>query len=142
MTATGTSGGGWWRRLSPRGARLSDYLAQHPEAELIWVGFRIFKWLLALVVLMVGVLIGFGWMTYPDFAEVRSVMGGEAAGSTVAETLQAARAQWVADLKDLGQLFLLTPVFPLLGAVIGYIFGRSNDASLVTGLTNDDDPDV
>jgi hypothetical protein len=26
--------------------------------------------------------------------------------------------------KDLGQLFLLTPVFPLLGAVIGYMFGR------------------
>jgi hypothetical protein len=27
-------------------------------------------------------------------------------------------------IKELGQIFLLTPVFPLIGAVLGYIFGR------------------
>jgi hypothetical protein len=27
-------------------------------------------------------------------------------------------------MKDLGQVFLLTPVFPLMGTVIGHIFGR------------------
>jgi hypothetical protein len=37
---------------------------------------------------------------------------------------------WVQQIKDLGQLFLLTPVFPLIGTVIGYIFGvRKNSGN-------------
>jgi hypothetical protein len=40
-----------------------------------------------------------------------------------------ARASWLTEVKELGQLFILTPLLPLLGTVLGYIFGREQRAS-------------
>lgn len=34
-----------------------------------------------------------------------------------------ARSEWIAQFKDMGQVFLVSPILPLLGAVLGYIFG-------------------
>jgi hypothetical protein len=42
------------------------------------------------------------------------------------EAVRRLRGDWLQEVKDLGQLFLLTPVFPLIAAVIGYIFGVRN----------------
>jgi hypothetical protein len=38
---------------------------------------------------------------------------------------------WITSIKDLGQIFLLTPVFPLIGTVIGYMFGRQQEGGQV-----------
>jgi hypothetical protein len=87
------------------------------DLSLARVGYRVFLWLLLLVGLLLTTLVLFGWLTYPAGARV--------AGSSVAaaDALEVARSAWEQRLKDLGELFLLTPVFPLLGAVVGYIFG-------------------
>jgi hypothetical protein len=105
---------------------LSTYLAANPEAQLAWIGFRIFKWLLALILLFSGLLVAYAYMTFPlDIESINELLGDDAAPEDVIAAWRSARERWVSDIKDLGQLFLLTPVFPLLGAVIGYIFGRT-----------------
>jgi hypothetical protein len=82
-------------------------------------GYKIFLILIALVVFELLLIVIFAAFTFP----------GGGAGSDAMD----ARAAWVAQLKDLGQIFLLTPVFPLLGAVIGYIFGRQEKQAESTG---------
>ena len=79
--------------------------------EIAQLGYRIFKWLLVFAVLLLAVITIYGWLSYPD------------AQTTPLENYQALHDAWLTRLKDLGQLFLITPVFPLIGAVIGYIFG-------------------
>lgn len=86
------------------------------------VGLKIFKWLLWLVVGMIALLVLYGWATYPRIDEIRSLAG---AGSDATAAYTKARADWVASVKDLGQLFLITPILPLLSAVLGYMFGRN-----------------
>lgn len=86
------------------------------------VGLKIFKWLLWLVVGMIALLVLYGWATYPRIDEIRS-LAGTGADATAAYTK--ARADWVASVKDLGQLYLITPILPLLSAVLGYMFGRN-----------------
>jgi hypothetical protein len=106
-----------WRR---RG-QLADTLREQHQA-LAYLGFRIFKWLLGLVaVLLLGLAVA-GWVTYPDKGQF--VPDPRLATAEQWSALAAAKTAWVTQLKDLSQAFLFAPVFPLLGAVIGYIFGR------------------
>jgi hypothetical protein len=99
-------------------------LATFPEgAEIAQLGYRIFKWLLALAVLMTIGLVCYGWMSFPDDADVAAAVGGAADDAARADAYSQLHADWLQQVKDLGQLFLLTPVFPLIAAVIGYIFG-------------------
>lgn len=86
------------------------------------LGYWIFLWLLGLVVVLVALLVLYGLKTYPRLAEVRELV---TADSSI-EPLQAwreMRDEWVVQFKDLGQVFLVNPIVPLLGAVLGYIFG-------------------
>lgn len=116
-----------WRR---RG-RLAETLREQHQA-LAYLGFRIFKWLLGLVFLLLVGLAVAGWMTYPDKGQFVPDPGRATAEQWSA--LAAAKSAWVTQLKDLSQAFLFAPVFPLLGAVIGYIFGREGVQS---GATQD-----
>ena len=114
-----------------QGKRLRDMLAAEGQG-LPFLGFRIFKWLLLVIAVMTGLIALFAWQTYPDASAYLPSMKATPSGTAsprppTAEELaswQTAEASWRTSVKDIGQLFLLTPVFPLLGAVIGYIFGR------------------
>lgn len=86
------------------------------------VGLKIFKWLMWLVVGMMAILVFYGWATYPRIDEIRSLAGTRPEGIAA---YTEARAAWVASVKDLGQLYLITPILPLLSAVLGYMFGRN-----------------
>jgi hypothetical protein len=114
------------------------------------VGYKIFVRLLLLVLLLLGLLTFYAWVSYPKYEEILGLVDSANASAlrvtsvppttsrnsgspevdyTVAavnpaEAWEQARRAWLTNLKDLGQLFLLTPVFPLIGAVIGYIFGE------------------
>jgi hypothetical protein len=101
--------------------QLADTLREQHQA-LAYLGFRIFKWLLGLVLLLLVGLAVTGWMTYP--AKGQFVPDPGTATAEQWGALAAAKTAWVTQLKDLSQTFLFAPVFPLLGAVIGYIFGR------------------
>ncbi len=132
----------YWFRWS-----LLDYLErQGPGVEVPWIGYRIFKWLLALIALLLVLVALFAWATYPRLQDIQTVISdpvttttgapgspGATAGVAGQSTTQGdealkawqdARATWVTQVKDMGQAFLLTPAFPLLAAVIGYILGR------------------
>jgi hypothetical protein len=112
--------------------QLADTLREQQQA-LPYLGFRIFKWLLALVLLLLFGLAVVGWRTYPE--RVQFVPDIAKATPDQWNALAAARAAWVAQLKDLSQAFIFAPVFPLLGAVVGYIFGRE-------GVRNGSAPEV
>lgn len=99
----------------PSGARFEEI----PRGVL---GYRIFKWLLLLVAVFIALLTVYGFLTYPKLADSRTLAGPN--GDAVAAFRQA-RADWLSSVKDLGQIFLITPVLPLIGAVLGYIFGRN-----------------
>ena len=86
------------------------------------VGLQIFKWLLWLVVGMIILLTLYAWATFPRISEIKEIAG---TGPEATVAYAKARADWSASVKDLGQLFLITPVFPLLSAVLGYMFGRN-----------------
>lgn len=93
------------------------------EIELRAYGYLIFKWLLALLVFEFLLLALYAWTTFP---------GSVTVAASIASTQQAPptpQDAWVTSIKDLGQIFLLTPIFPLIGAVIGYMFGRQQQTS-------------
>lgn len=85
------------------------------------LGLTAFKW----VILGIGVgmllLSGFAVMTYPRLEEVERVAGQTNALTTHGELV----AAWFSRVKDMGQVFILTPLLPLLGLILGYIFGRA-----------------
>ena len=111
----------WWEGMF-RG-RLAATLQAEGEG-LPYLGFRIFKWLIALTVFMLVLLVIYGWTTYPNRSDF---FPKSSTGPTDPwKAYQDARDSWVTQIKDLGQLFVLTPLFPLMGAVIGYIFGKAN----------------
>jgi len=80
------------------------------------LGYKIFLWLLALIATELVLLLMYGVLTYPR-----------------SDVWDDNKAAWFTSIKDLGQLFLLTPLFPLLGAVIGYMFGRQQASTGVDG---------
>lgn len=117
-----------WKAATGTGS-LSETLARSPNMQLPWIGYRIFKWLLLLITTLLLLLVVYAWRTYPDATAVDDLL---VAGATPPErlaVLEALRSSWLTSVKDLGQMFVLTPVIPLLGAVVGYIFGVSRQLS-------------
>lgn len=109
----------------------------HPPL-LTLVGWWAFRMLLAFVGVSYLVLALFAWRTYPasrDSVDVGAVnMAAQVPQPAAPELedtvrLREARAEWLAEVKELGQMFILTPVLPLLGAVLGYLFGREQRAA-------------
>lgn len=87
------------------------------------LGYRIFKWLLFLGFFLLIGLMGYAWWTYPTTGDATRLLP---LGATLDERLRAVqdlRRDWLQQVKDLGQVFVLTPIFPLLGTVVGYLFG-------------------
>jgi hypothetical protein len=76
------------------------------------------------VLIELGLLVLYGWKTYPTSQDL---VGGlqQPTPSDVADAIRQARSDWAVSIRDFGQLFLITPIFGLAGAVIGYIFGRN-----------------
>jgi hypothetical protein len=93
------------------------------------IGYKIFRWLLALAGVLIVALICYAALTYPRTSQVNDLIGASAGQIDPVEASRRLHADWLQELKDLGQLFLLTPVFPLIAAVIGYIFGVRNGKS-------------
>ena len=87
--------------------------------QLPWIGYRIFKWLLLVAGLLLLLLVVYAWQTYPAASDIDDVVGANASDQARLAAMESARAAWLTSVKDLGQLFVLTPVFPLIGAVIG-----------------------
>lgn len=87
------------------------------------IGYRIFRWLLGLLAAMLLALFLFGWLTYPDQGDISGAIAGITDTKQRNEIIQGMQDRWFQQVRDIGQLFILTPVFPLLGAVVGYIFG-------------------
>lgn len=91
-----------------------------PLAQL---GYKIFRYLLLLIAFVGVLLVVYALTTYPSQDEIQEIIGN-AEGVEALQAWRETRAEWVDQFKDLGQLFLVTPIVPLLGAVLGYIFGR------------------
>jgi hypothetical protein len=85
--------------------------------------FRAILLFSAFMVLLLGV---FAWVTYPDMAALERLVATDA----VMPTYQQLQAEWFSRLKDLGQLYVLTPLLPLLAVVLGYIFGRRSGQAM------------
>ena len=114
--------------------QLSLSLANNPTMQLPWIGFRIFKWLLFAIGVIVTLIAVFAWQTYPSQADVLAVLGADAAGPEKLAAVNDARDAWLGQVKDLAQLFVFASFFPAMTAVTGYIFGVSRQKS-------DPDPD-
>jgi hypothetical protein len=95
---------------------------QFREIPVRVLGREIFLWLLGLVIIELVLIATYAFWTYPRLDEVIKANAGS--GTDVPQAWADARSEWVTSVKDLGQIFLLTPVFPLIGAVMGYMFGR------------------
>jgi hypothetical protein len=117
--------------VSSDGGSVMRKLATFPTgAGVAQLGYRIFKWLLVLAAVMTACLVGYAWATYPTEADVAAAANGNETIAALTDAYTRLMADWVQQIKDLGQLFLLTPVFPLIGTVIGYIFGvRKNSGN-------------
>jgi hypothetical protein len=96
--------------------------SQFREIPVRVLGREIFLWLLGLVIIELALIATYAWWTYPSLDEV--IKANTGSSTDVPQAWADARSEWVSSLKDLGQIFLLTPVFPLIGAVMGYMFGR------------------
>ncbi|MEV6644701.1 hypothetical protein [Amycolatopsis sp. NPDC051371] len=97
--------------------------ATSPVSQL---GYSIFKWLLLLAGILIGIISLYAFPTYPSPSDVAALIGRGGGQIDAVEASRRLHADWLQQIKDLGQLFLLTPVFPLIAAVIGYIFGVRN----------------
>jgi hypothetical protein len=108
---------------------LSEYLSKYPDAQLVWIGYRIFKWLLLLVAVVMVSLGAYAYVTYPTIGDIQTLLPSGRSGTEIVTLTKEMREAWLSDVKDLAQNFLLTPIMPLLAAVVGYIFGRSHSVS-------------
>ena len=88
-----------------------------PEIPRSVLGWRVFRWLIWASAVAVGVLIVVGWATYPS----RPYSGTPT--SDAYQLWSTARSEWFNNMKDLGQLLLITPLVSLISATIGYMFG-------------------
>lgn len=102
----------------PAGARFSEL----PRGVL---GYKIFKWLLLLVGVLLFLLTMYAVFTYPSPSDAR-LLADDPAGAAVA--YGQLKSDWLSSVKDLGQIFIITPVLPLIGAVLGYIFGKDEQS--------------
>ncbi len=92
------------------------------------LGYRLFKWLLILAFFLLLGLMGYAWWTYPTSADATGLLPPAASLDARLDAVRELRRDWLQQVKDLGQMFVLTPVLPLISAVIGYLFGvRRND---------------
>lgn len=58
-----------------------------------------------------------------------AIIGPQAADQDRVAVYRDLRSEWLSTVKDLGLTFTITPVLPLLGTVIGYIFRGSTKGS-------------
>ena len=85
------------------------------------LGYIIFKWLLLITGVLLTLLVTYGIATYPQFAHYKSLATSK---NNALSLYAAAQAQWSNNIKGFGETFLITPIIPLIGTVLGYIFGR------------------
>lgn len=103
------------RRSTPQDAAFTEVTG------LQRLGFSIFVALLVTSGVLFAALMTFAATTYPELSQVTGLVAEN--GDKLA-SWQAAQDDWRTSVKDLGTTFLVTPVLPLLGIVIGYIFGE------------------
>ena len=87
------------------------------------LGYRLFKWLLVLAFFLIAGLMGYAWWTYPTTADASALLPASADLAERLDAVRDLRRDWLQQVKDLGQMFVLTPVLPLIAAVVGYLFG-------------------
>jgi len=93
--------------------------------QLPWIGFRMFKWLVALVFLLLIAVVVYGILTYPSQDDLLKLAELDRSKKRAAQIVASARDQWQRSVIELGVQFVITPIVPLLGAIAGYIFGVS-----------------
>lgn len=120
-----------FHRLTGRVAREQDPLrdrltarADITEIPFRRLGFRIFVAVLILVGVMILAISAFVTLTYPRISDVHSLLGQQATGPDVLKAWRDTRAEWVAQVTSVGQLFLFGSVLPLLGTIVGYVLGE------------------
>jgi hypothetical protein len=96
-----------------------------PAPTLVIIGWRVFLVLVAFIGVSYLVMAVFAWSIYPHLSAFGTEMNTpELCASGTVARWRNAHEQWLATIKELGQLFIVTPLLPLLGAVLGYVFGR------------------
>jgi hypothetical protein len=99
--------------------------------ERLHLGARLARWLVILTVIVLLLIGGFAWLTYPSLEQTRSMTGHcqpsfqQPCG--VFELQQQRTTAWFDDVKDLIQLLVVSLLIPLLATLIGYLFGHRND---------------
>ncbi len=111
----------------------------------IKVGRSILIWLVPFVGLALLIFTVFSFWTYPQFSDFKDLRGCPTTASASAEEpsdsvactqeqlpgpealelWSQARAEWVTQTKDLGQIFIVSSLLPLLATAIGYMVGRN-----------------
>jgi hypothetical protein len=102
--------------------------AHYEEPPRMLLGYWVFLWLLGLLAVFAGLLVVYAVCTFPRFSDIQAAL----ANQSQADMLKAytdARSAWVGQFKDIGQLYVISPIVPLLGAVLGYIFGHQTSKS-------------
>jgi len=114
----------FWHAVTGQG-ELSQKLSRDATMQLPWIGFRMFKWLVALVFLLLIAVVVYGILTYPSQDDLLKLAELDRSKKRAAQIVASARDQWQRSVIELGVQFVITPIVPLLGAIAGYIFGVS-----------------
>jgi hypothetical protein len=101
--------------------------AKDAEIERLTIGGWIVGGLLLLIVLALGFIAAYAFRTEPDVKETTSLIGTGTA--SLAELQEKRHAAWFSEIKDLLQILIVGLLVPLLATLIGYLFGRQQQAA-------------
>ncbi|HXP36382.1 MAG TPA: hypothetical protein VN817_01330, partial [Solirubrobacteraceae bacterium] len=99
--------------------------------ERLHLGAGLARWLVILTVIVLLLIGGFAWLTYPSLEETRSLSVNcrpsfeQSCG--LFEIQQQRTTAWFDNVKDLVQLLVVSLLIPLLATLIGYLFGHRVD---------------
>jgi hypothetical protein len=98
---------------------LERALVPGAEVELPRIGRELALWVMVLIALTLALVFAYAALTFPDLESLKDL----AAPDAVLEAYERIRTLWFQEVR--GLLELLLPLFvTVLGAIIGYIFGR------------------
>jgi hypothetical protein len=104
------------------GGSASDY-----EKARMTIGGWIVGGLLLLIVLALGFIAAYAFTTEPSVKETSSLIGTGTA--SLADLQEKRHAAWFSEIKDLLQILIVGLLVPLLATLIGYLFGRQQQAA-------------
>lgn len=98
--------------------------ASEVEKQKLLIGGYVVGGLLILIFAILLLIAVYAWFTKPEIQEAKDL-----APKNIAATYKEQRTAWFTEIKDLIQVLVVSLFVPLLGTVIGYLFGRQQQAN-------------